>query len=53
MPLLPTWQSHAMDFGVDLQAVAAPLAQTGPVEVAKEQVVGKWLSKVEGCLALL
>lgn len=39
-----------MDFGVDLQTVAVPVAMMGLVEVAEDQVIGKWLSEEEGCL---
>lgn len=39
-----------MDFGVDLQVVAVPVAMMAPTEVAEEQVIGKWFSEEEGCL---
>lgn len=42
-----------MDFGVDLQAVAVPVAMMGLMEVAEDQVIGKWFSEKEGCLMLL
>lgn len=39
-----------MDFGVDLQVVGVPVATMAAMEVAEEQVIGKWFSKEEGCL---
>lgn len=48
--LLPVWQLHLIDFGVDLQLVAVPVAMMGLVEVAEDQVIGKWFSEEEGCL---